>query len=52
MGNELNAAWFLNWARSDRDQFQKLWSEILEDIILDLEEDDYFGTEGFDKRFA
>lgn len=43
---------FLNWANDDIETAQEVFEEVIYDIILDLEEDDYFGTEGFDKRFS
>lgn len=42
-------AWFIN--ASDED-IQNFLENGLEDLILDLESDDFFGTEGLNKRFA
>ncbi len=43
---------FLEWAKTNPEEFQNLYDDYILEIILDLEQDDYFGTEGFDKRFA
>lgn len=43
---------FLEWARANKDQFEEFYNDELLSLILDLEQDDYFGTEGFDKRFS
>lgn len=52
MGNELNANWFLNWAKDRPQDFENFFNDEIKDLIEYLEQDDYFGTEGFDKRFA
>ena len=41
--------WFEN---ADADLIQDFIYEGLGDLIEELEEDDFFGTEGFNKRFA
>lgn len=41
--------WF---ARATDEQIQELLDEGLEALIVDGEQDDAFGTEGFNKRFA
>lgn len=43
---------FLEWAKNNKEEFERFFEEQLCYYILDLEQDDYFGTEGFDKRFA
>ena len=43
---------FLKWAKNNPQDFEELFYDEMLDTILNLEQDDYFGTEGFDKRFA
>lgn len=43
---------FLEWANKNKEVFVDFYEDQLIHIILDLEQDDYFGTEGFDKRFS
>ena len=43
---------FLEWAKTNANAFEEFYNEEILPIILDLEQDDYFGTEGFDKRFS
>ena len=43
---------FLEWANKHFDEFESFYDEIILEQILELEQDDYFGTEGFDKRFS
>lgn len=43
---------FLEWANKNKDSFEEFYQEEILNLILDLEQDDYFGTEGFDKRFS
>ena len=52
MGNVITPNWFLNWAKDRPEDFEEFFYNELQDFILLLEQDDYFGTEGFDKRFA
>ena len=42
----------LDWATKHSDEAEVFWNDELWDLIQDLEMDDYFGTEGFDKRFG
>lgn len=43
---------FLEWAKTDKNAFEEFYANEILPLILDLEQDDYFGTEGFDKRFS
>lgn len=44
---------FLDWAhRHKYFDYKEFYEEFVLPVILDLEKDDYFGTEGFDKRFC
>lgn len=38
--------------KADEDQIQDLLDHGLRELIEELEEEDFFGTEGFEKRFA
>ena len=52
MAHRITAEDFLSWAKDNPEAFKKLYKEELSELIYDLEADDYFGTEGFNKRFA
>lgn len=43
---------FREWAMTAEDEDLEDFIEDIKDIILDLEQDDYFGTEGLNKRFG
>lgn len=43
---------FLEWAKNNPQEYRDFFDDHLSYLIQDLEQDDYFGTEGFDKRFA
>ena len=43
---------FLEWAIKNKNMFEEFYNDEILPLVLDLEQDDYFGTEGFDKRFA
>lgn len=43
---------FQEWSHTDECNFKLFYEEFILPLILDLEMDDYFGTEGFDKRFG
>lgn len=43
---------FVDWVVEYPHQFNRLFREHLLNLLLELEADDYFGTEGFNKRFA
>jgi len=43
---------FLRWANNNEEEFNDFFEDYLVAIIEELEQDDYFGTEGFNKRFA
>lgn len=43
---------YLRWANKYVEEFEDQFEEIILPIIDELEENDYFGTEGFNKRFA
>lgn len=43
---------FLHWAKENPTDYYYFYDEYILPLILDLEQDDYFGTEGFDKRFS
>jgi hypothetical protein len=44
---------FLEWANKHKEEFEDFWhqSEMLE-LVEEAESEDFFGTEGFDKRFG
>ncbi len=42
---------FLSWAKANPEEYKVFFYDELLNLILALEQDDYFGTEGFDKRF-
>lgn len=49
----LNPAGFREWVEDASDEeIQEFLDEGLESLIIELESDDFFGTEGFNKRFA
>ena len=52
MSNKITPERFLKWAKNNPRDFEKLFYDELLDTILILEQDDYFGTEGFEERFA
>lgn len=41
--------WF---SKADDDEIQEFLDNGLGQVIEELEQDDFFGTEGFDKRFS
>lgn len=43
---------FLIWAKENKEDFEEFYNDEILPLIHDLEQDDYFGTEGFDKRFS
>lgn len=44
---------FMNWLEDNKEgQAKTFYEDVILPAILDLESDDYFGTEGFDKRFG
>jgi hypothetical protein len=49
---EPNLQDFKEWMEKDRESAQEFFDDIILPNILDLEANDYFGTEGFDKRFG
>ena len=52
MCNKITPEKFLEWAKERPQDFEEFFHDELLDLILSLEMDDYFGTEGFGKRFA
>lgn len=52
MNKNIDIEDFREWVNSASDDDLSDFIEEIEDIILDLEEDDFFGTEGLNKRFA
>lgn len=50
--NDLDADQFLVYCDKDIEEANELFQEYLFPIIEELEQDDYFGTEGFDRRFG
>ena len=52
MRDKITPERFLKWAKNNPQDFEEFFHNELLDLILSLEQDDYFGTEGFDKRFA
>ena len=52
MYNKITPEKFLEWAKNNPRDFEELFYDELLDTILILEQDDYFGTEGFEERFA
>lgn len=52
MPEDIKAAQFREYInRIDDDELQEFIDEI-HDELIELEQDDFFGTEGFEKRFA
>lgn len=50
---EISAADFLEWAKKNPLDFYDLYYFYhMVDVVKDAEESDFFGTEGFNKRFA
>lgn len=51
---DITAEDFRKWvATASTDDLETFFDEAdLKSVIEDLEQDDFFGTEGFDKRFA
>lgn len=43
---------FKKWMEKDPEQAQDFFEYFILPEILTLEQDDYFGTEGFDKRYG
>ena len=43
---------FLEWCKNHEEDFKEFFEEHILDLIVELEHHDYFGTEGFDKRFS
>ena len=52
MSNKITPERFLKWVKNNPRNFEELFYDELLDTILILEQDDYFGTEGFEERFA
>ena len=49
---EKDADTYLRWANRYVEEFESDFDSIIVDIVDELEQNDYFGTEGFNKRFA
>lgn len=49
---EKDADYYLRWANKYVEEFEEEFENLILPIVEELEEDDYFGTEGFNKRFA
>jgi len=43
---------FLQWAKKNPKEYGEFFYDEVLDRILKAETEDYFGTEGFDKRFG
>lgn len=43
---------FLDWCRNNWDLAEEFYDDCILPNILELEQDDYFGTEGFNKRYG
>lgn len=44
---------FLEWAKENPEDFANFYSEYgIQYDVKEAEQDDFFGTEGFNKRFA
>ena len=43
---------FLEWIKKEPDTYEMFFYDCILDCILREEQCDYFGTEGFDKRFG
>lgn len=43
---------FLKWAFKNEEEFNDMFEDEIAAIIEEYEERDYFGTEGFNKRFS
>jgi hypothetical protein len=50
--NEIDVYDFREWVRNAPIEDLEYFIILIEREILDLEEDDFFGTEGLNKRFA
>lgn len=50
--NEIDVYDFREWVRNAPIENLEYFISLIEREILDLEEDDFFGTEGLNKRFA
>ena len=52
MNEDITAEEFLAWANKNNQDYKKFFDNEIRDLVIMLEQDDYFGTEGFAKRFA
>jgi len=43
---------FIEWCKDNEELAERFFEDHIIFGILELEQDDYFGTEGFDKRFG
>lgn len=43
---------FLDWCRNNWDLAEEFYDDCILPNILELEQDDYSGTEGFNKRYG
>jgi hypothetical protein len=43
---------FINWLEQSPSDSKEFYEDCVLPLILDLESEDYFGTEGFDRRFG
>lgn len=43
---------YLRWANRYVEEFESDFDEFIVGVVDELEQSDYFGTEGFNKRFA
>lgn len=52
MWDKITPEKFLEWAKDRPQDFEGLFYDVLLGLILSLEQEDYFGIEGFNNRFA
>lgn len=50
--NSITATQFRDWVAHADDESLEQFIDLTLDTILELEQDDFFGTEGIGKRFA
>lgn len=50
--NKIDIEDFREWVEGSDDYDLELFIDAIKETILELESDDFFGTEGINKRFA
>lgn len=51
MIEDITAEDFLVWANENPQDWKRFYDDEISDHVFMLEQEDYFGTEGFNKRF-